>query len=72
MKHHVVPRADRAVAVVVIRTMRGSPLLWIAVCLVVLLGQLKMVQATVLPEERADLLYHSYEGGGMMTSHQTR
>ena len=49
--------------VVVIKMCR--PWSGLVVCLVVLLGQTQLVWATVLPEERADALYHSYEGGGV-------
>lgn len=34
------------------------------ICLLLLLGATGVAQAAVLPEERGDILYHSYDGGG--------
>ena len=38
------------------------------VFLVLILSQTQLVRATVLPEERADVLYHEYTGGGVTVS----
>lgn len=51
----------------------GNPEVAVAVarqqlCGVALLLISGLVQATVLPEERADVLYHSYDGGGVKIS----
>lgn len=51
-----VPGLLQAVAVVVTRTYRAV-IAWLLLCSFPL-------QATVLPEDRADLLYHSFNGGG--------
>ncbi|MBC8209734.1 MAG: DUF3570 domain-containing protein [Gammaproteobacteria bacterium] len=51
-----VPGLLQAVAVVVTRTYRAV-IAWLLLCSLPL-------QATVLPEDRADLLYHSFNGGG--------
>lgn len=37
----------------------------LAICIFAALGPAKFVIATVLPDERADALYHSYDGGGV-------
>ena len=57
-------QADQAVVVVVTNTMCRY-WLWLAVCFVVWLGQAQLVGATVLPDQRADAMYHSFDGGGV-------
>lgn len=49
-----------AVVTEVSRRMRASFIAWVAV----LLATVQLAGATVLPEQRADLMYHSFEGGG--------
>ncbi len=53
------PRADTVVAVAVTRQVTG----WLAGS--ALLCCSLLIRAGVLPEDRADALYHSYEGGGV-------
>jgi len=48
--------------------MRNKLLAGIVLYSFLLLGLIPAVQATVLPEERADAMYHSYEGGGVTVS----
>ena len=55
----------QAVVVVVTNSIRNMLSASNALCVVILLGLVQVVQATVLPEERADAMYHSYEGGGV-------
>ncbi|MDH5573026.1 MAG: DUF3570 domain-containing protein, partial [Gammaproteobacteria bacterium] len=56
-------KMDRAAAVAVIKTIRLS-LFFMAVFFLAC----QSVIAAVLPEERADVLYHSYDGGGVEVS----
>ena len=65
MKHHVVLKVAQAVAVVVINSMRSLRWLSLTVGLAIFAGQVQLARATVLPEERADLLYHDYDGGNV-------
>ena len=63
------PKAAEAVAVAAtermaglfVNTRRAGPVVLLAVCA----GTALPAVAAVLPEERADVLYHRYEGGGM-------
>ena len=59
---------DQAVAVAVINLPRTHSSLRFVVCLVAILGLTSIARATVLPEERADVLYHEYTGGGVTVS----
>ncbi len=52
----MVPEVNLVVAVVVVKR-TGYSLVGLLLC--------GVAQATVLPEERADVLYHSYQGGGV-------
>lgn len=52
-----------AVAVVVTNPQRAVCLLWLA--MVAVLAMPWTLQAAVLPEDRVDMLYHGYDGGGM-------
>lgn len=60
--------AAQAVAVAVIKSLRNLLLTGIALCFIIVLGLVQLGQATVLPEERADVMYHSYDGGGVTVS----
>jgi hypothetical protein len=68
VKHHVALQVDPVVAVGVINLMRTLLSLGLVVCVVLLWGRAQVARATVLPEERADIMYHSYEGGGVTVS----
>lgn len=59
-------QGDQAVAVAVTRLLRSTLAITIAAWLAILAGQ--AVHATVLPEERADILYHEFSGGGVTIS----
>lgn len=48
--------------------MRNKLSPYLTLCFVILLGLVAAVRATVLPEERADVMYHSYDGGGVTVS----
>ena len=63
----MVPRVEQAVVVVVIKKnlISLSCFLRIAILWVVFSGTSCFVHAGVLPEDRADILIHSYNGGGM-------
>ena len=67
-KHRGVLRVDPAVVVAVTRLSRIRLLFRYGISLVVLLCQAQWAGATVLPEERADVLYHEYSGGGVTVS----
>ncbi len=58
----------QAVVVAVIKSMCNKLLSGIILCSIILLGLAQAAQATVLPEERADVMYHSYDGGGVTVS----
>lgn len=56
------------VGVVVIDVTRYRLKLGFLAWLVMLLSLVQLTQATVLPEQRADVMYHSFEGGGVTVS----
>src|SRR6056297_395730 len=56
VKEHVALVLQPGVAVVVIKAL---------ILLIAFSGILQFAQAAVLPEDRADVLYHSYDGGGI-------
>lgn len=67
-KARAVDKEATAVAAVVIKTSRAHSLLHtLGACLLLsgLLGGSVSVWGAVLPEERVDLLYHRYDGGGL-------
>lgn len=63
----MVPRVGLVVVVAVTKLLRlhcTGPIAWAAL----LWGVTQLAGATVLPDERADLMYHSFEGGGVTVS----
>jgi len=64
----VVHLVVRVVVVAVTSQLGNSGLKRIAFSLVAWLALIHVAQATVLPEERADVMYHEYEGGGVTVS----
>lgn len=61
-------RVGQAVVVVVINILRSLSSSRFIICLVAVLGLAPVARSTVLPEERADVLYHEYSGGGVTVS----
>lgn len=59
------PMARLVVAVAVINSPRRLRSYITLVILILAIGQAGFVHATVLPEERADLMFHDYDGGGV-------
>jgi len=55
----------QAVVVAVINSMWYKLQTVIALSLIMLLGFAQTIRATVLPEERADVMYHGFDGGGV-------
>jgi hypothetical protein len=64
VKQRAVAMVQREVAVAVINRLGAVASYPIAACIVVICFFASMVQAAVLPDERIDLLYHGYDGGG--------
>ncbi|MBR9912801.1 MAG: DUF3570 domain-containing protein [Gammaproteobacteria bacterium] len=60
------PRAAQEVVVAAIKTWPGiqRTACLLALCLVTTLAPVTPLQAAVLPADRADILYHAYDGGG--------
>jgi hypothetical protein len=58
----------QAVAVAAIDLLSKMSTLRFVACLVAIVGQVSFARATVLPEQRADVMYHEFTGGGVTVS----
>ena len=60
-----VPEVRRVARVAVVDVISRPAIYRLAVTIILTLGGLLPLLAAVLPEDRADALYHSYKGGGI-------